>query len=126
MFCAVALSDKVVAKKITTECGGVYSDNDTMHLVFILDKKVSGIASARFIDKAVRITFVGIKKEERGKGYGDFLTRSIINKVMDLTDVVEVDVVDEYFLKFGFEHCGKIMRAESKSIVFPSKCRHNG
>lgn len=124
MFCAVALTDVEVAKKITAECGGAYDDDDTMHLVFILDDKVSGIASARFIEKTVRITYVGLIKEARGKGYGDFLTRSMINKVMDLSDAVEVNVVDDYFIKFGFKVLGNIMRADSKSIVFPSKCQH--
>ena len=124
MFCAVALSDIDVAKKITAECGGCYSLDSTMHLVFILDGRVSGIASARFADKAIRITYVGLIEEVRGKGYGDFLTRSMINKVMDLADVVEIDAVDDYFIKFGFKRVGDIMRADSKHIVFPSKCQH--
>lgn len=125
MFCAIALTDLDVAKKITSECGGNYNDADTMHLVFILDDKVMGIASARFVQSIVRITYVGLKKEARGRGFGDFLTRSMINKVMDVADVVEIDTVDDYFLKFGFVVEGNVMRADSKNIVFPSKCRHN-
>ena len=124
MFCAVALDDLAVAKKITEECGGEYLSDNTMHLVFILDNEVSGIASAKFVDSAIRITFVGLVLRARGKGYGDFLTRSMINKVMDLAKVVEVDSTDDYFLKFGFKRVNDKMIAESKDIVFPSKCRH--
>ena len=124
MFSAVALSDRDVAKKITLECGGEYDESNTMHLVFIWENSVSGIASAKFIGGAIRITFVGLVDRVRGKGFGDFLTRSMINKVMDIADTVEIDSVSDYFVKFGFIRQGDIMVCKSKDIIFPSKCRH--
>lgn len=124
MFCAVSLDDYEVAKKITLETGGVYNDNNTMHLVFILEDRVSGIASARYNGRAIRIDYVGLVESTRGKGFGDFLTRSIINKVMDLAEVVEVNSTSDYFLKFGFKKVGDIMVAKSSDIVFPSICKH--
>ena len=124
MFCAVALSDNDVARKITKECGGVYDEDNTMHLVFIFNDQVSGIASAKYVGKAIRITYVGIVDRVRGQGFGDFVTRSMINKVMDLVDVVQIDSTSDYFIKFGFVKQGDIMVCKSKDIIFPSKCRH--
>ncbi len=124
MFSAVALSDNFVAKKITLECGGIYDESNTMHLVFILENSVSGIASAKYVGGAIRITFVGLVDKARGKGFGDFLTRSMINKVMDIADVVEIDSTSDYFVKFGFTRQENVMVCKSKDIIFPSKCRH--
>lgn len=125
MFCAVAIDDVEVLKKITRECGGEYDESCTMNLLFILGDRPEGVAYAKFTDaKTIRIKYVGLREQTRGKGYGDFLTRSMINKVMDLCEKVEVESKDDYFLKFGFQKQNDIMFAYSKDIVFPSKCKH--
>lgn len=125
MFCAVAIDDEVVLEKIYKECGYTFDKSYTMNLLFILGDRPSGVASARYVDKdIVRVEFVGLIEEAKGKGYGDFLTRSIINKVMDLCKVVEINSTSEYFEKFGFERSDNLMISESKKIVFPSKCKH--
>lgn len=125
MFCAVAIDDEVVLEKIYKECGYAFDKSYTMNLLFILGDRPSGVASARYVDKdIVRVEFVGLIEEAKGKGYGDFLTRSIINKVMDLCKVVEINSTSEYFEKFGFERSDNLMISESKKIVFPSKCMH--
>ena len=125
MFCAVSTTDCEVVKKIVSECGGVYDDATTMHLLFILENEVSGCACAHFCSTdTVRISYIGLLERAKGKGFGDFLTRSMINKVMDLATRVEVASTDDYFLKFGFKKAGCVMYALSKDIVFPSKCAH--
>lgn len=125
MFCAVAVNDVDVLKKIYGECGSEFKENLTMNLLFILGDRPSGVAGARFVSPdTVRVEFVGLIESAKGMGYGDFLTRSIINKVMDLCKVVEINSTDEYFLKFGFVEKNGLMRAQSADIVFPSKCKH--
>ena len=125
MFCAVAISDVEVLEKISRECGTKYNEECTLNLLFILGERPSGVAFGRFVSpKTVRIEYVGLIPSAKGQGYGDFLTRSMINKVMDFCDVVEVESTDDYFLKFGFTLSGGRMTAQSKNIVFPSKCKH--
>ena len=125
MFCAVAISDVQVLEKISLECGTKYNPECTLNLLFILGERPSGVAFGRFVDgKTVRIEYVGLIESAKGKGYGDFLTRSMINKVMDLCETVEVESESPYFDKFGFTKIGGKMVAKSKDIVFPSKCKH--
>ncbi|MBQ2715116.1 MAG: hypothetical protein IJF76_05765 [Clostridia bacterium] len=125
MFCAVAIDDVEVLEKISAECNHKFDRSCTMNLLFILGDRPSGVGCARYLSSdTIRIEFVGLIEGARGKGFGDFLTRSMINKVMDLCKVVEVNSKSEYFLKFGFELVGDVMRAKSEKIVFPSKCKH--
>lgn len=125
MFCAVAISDREVLDKISKECGVKYNPDCTLNLLFILGDRPSGVAFGRFVNpKTILIEYVGLIDSAKGKGYGDFLTRSMINKVMDLCETVEVNSTDDYFLKFGFVLQENKMVAQSKNIVFPSKCKH--
>lgn len=125
MFCAVAISDTVVLEKISKECGAEYNPECTLNLLFILEDRPSGVAFGRFVNpKTILIEYVGLIESAKGKGYGDFLTRSMINKVMDLCETVEANSTDDYFLKFGFVLKENKMVARSKDIIFPSKCKH--
>ncbi len=124
MFCIVAVHDIDVLKKIAKECGGEYLPECTLNTVLIVGERPSGVCMMRYSDKnRVRLEWVGVIPEVRGRGYGDFLTRASINKVIDISEYIEINGVDEYYEKFGFEKKGNIMIAESKKIVFPSKCK---
>lgn len=125
MFCAVALSDVEVLKKLAKECGGEYDERCTLNMVLIVGEELCGVSNMRYVDpKTIRLEWVGLREDMRGKGFGDFLTRSSINKAIDISEYIEISVFDEYYLKFGFEKCGDKMICESKKVVFPSKCKH--
>lgn len=125
MFCAVAVNDTEVLEKLAKECGGEYNPECTLNMVLIVGERPCGVSMMRYVDgKRIRLEWVGITSDMRGKGFGDFLTRASINKAIDISDYIEISYVDEYFLKFGFKELGNIMQIESKKVVFPSKCTH--
>jgi len=64
-----------------------------------------------------------IMPQYRGKGYGDFFTRSLMNIFIDVTDYIVSEYVDDYFLKFGFVTRGDVMVVESEKLTFPRKCQ---
>ena len=125
MFCAVAVSDVEVLKKLAAECGGSYDERCTLNMVLIVGEELCGVSFMRYVDaKTIRLEWVGLREDMRKKGFGDFLTRSSINKAIDISEYIEISYVDTYFEKFGFKKSKGKMVIESKSVVFPSKCRH--
>ncbi len=125
MFCAIAVSDVEVLEKLAKECGGEYDKRCTLNMALIVGEELCGVCNMRYSDKkTVRLEWVGVREDMRGKGFGDFLTRSSINKAIDISDFIEIATVDGYYEKFGFIEVDGVMRAESKSIIFPSKCKH--
>ena len=125
MFCAVAVSDVEVLTKLAKECGGTYDTRCTLNMVLIVGEELCGVSNMRYTDKnTIRLEWVGIREDMRKKGFGDFLTRSSINKAIDISDYIEISYVDDYFEKFGFKKSKGKMIVESKKVVFPSKCNH--
>ena len=125
MFCAVAVSDVEVLTKLAKECGGTYDTRCTLNMVLIVGEELCGVSNMRYTDKnTIRLEWVGVREDMRKKGFGDFLTRSSINKAIDISDYIEISCVDDYFEKFGFKKSKGKMIVESKKVVFPSKCNH--
>lgn len=125
MFCAVAVSDREVLQKLAKECGGEYNPECTLNMVLIVGERPCGVSMMRYVDKKrIRLEWVGITPDMRGKGFGDFLTRASINKAIDISEYIEISYADDYFEKFGFERKDNKMQIESKKVVFPSKCNH--
>lgn len=91
--------------------------------VLLYDNEPIGIARIKATPEELHIVRVGVIEEYRGKGYGDFFTRCIMNGFIDVTDRIISDYVDDYFLKFGFVQDGGVMVVESEKLVFPRKCQ---
>ena len=125
MFCAVAVSDKEVLRKLAVECGGKYDERCTLNMVLIVGEELCGVSNMRYVDsKTIRLEWIGIREDMKKKGFGDFLTRSSINKAIDISEQIEISYVDDYFEKFGFKKSKGKMIIQSKNVVFPSKCKH--
>ncbi len=79
------------------------------------------------IGDELHIRSVGILPEYRGRGYGDFFTRTLIYKFMFYNKDIVVDYHDDYYINLGFASEGdNSMRADCADIVFPSGCGHKG
>lgn len=93
--------------------------------VLYSDDKPAGIARITVEDDVAYLQNIGIVPEERGKGYGDFITRALMNNLSQVVRRIVAVSVCNYFLKFGFEQIDGRMEIDSKDIVFPRKCQHN-
>ena len=122
MFCVVPCADVDVLKKICAETGAQYNPDCILNMILIVGDRVAGVSQTSLSGKTARLVYAGVIPELRGKGYGDLVIRSAINKVMDLVDVVEIGSHHEYFKRFGFEKAEFGWSAKSKDIVFPSYC----
>lgn len=91
--------------------------------VFYVDDVPAGVAKLDIDATSAYLREVGILKGFRGKGYGDFFTRSLMNCCIDITDVIYT-YKDDYFLKFGFTEDGDRMKVDSDKLVFPHACKH--
>lgn len=89
------------------------------------DEVPVGVAQMTLNEEEAHIISLGIIPEERKKGYGDFFTRVLMDKVSYVTDWIIIDYTSDYFLKFGFKEENGKMKLLSDDIVFPSSCHHN-
>ena len=96
-----ASNDKTLLNELHNAIFGVDMVGDVGYLLY-LDDQAIGIARLRVTEEEMHILAVGVLEEYRGRGFGDFLTRSLMNVFIDVTDRIYADYVDEYFVKFGF------------------------
>jgi|AGTN01.3.fsa_nt_gi hypothetical protein len=91
---------------------------------FVLYADEKPVGAARFIINKGNsvIKSIGIIPEERGKGYGDFLTRSIMDNLSRVGKKIYIDYFSPYFYQFGFGRRGERMVVASEKLVFPKKC----
>jgi len=92
--------------------------------VLFCEGEPTGLAKLSINEEVTLIRSAGIVPEMRGMGFGDFLMRSLILRAGDMSPLVEIGWVSDYFLKFGFRQQRDKMTIESKDIVFPHKCCH--
>lgn len=116
-----ASNDKTLLNELHNAIFGVDMVGDVGYLLY-LDDQAIGIARLRVTEEEMHILAVGVLEEYRGRGFGDFLTRSLMNVFIDVTDRIYADYVDEYFVKFGFIETDDYMVVESDKLVFPRKC----
>ena len=117
-----ASNDKIILNELHNAIFGSDIVGEVGYLLYLGDKAI-GVAKLRVTTEEMHILEVGILKEYRGKGYGDFFTRSLMNIFIDVTDRIVSDYVNEYFLKFGFVQSGDVMVVESEKLTFPRKCQ---
>ena len=89
------------------------------------DGKNVGIASMTVRNDVSTIEKVGVIPEERGKGKGDFFTRSLIFGLSQVSEKVRISYKSPYFYRFGFTDDENGMIAESSKIVFPCGCKEH-
>lgn len=117
-----ASNDKKILNELHNAIFGSDIVGEVGYLLYLGDKAI-GVAKLRVTTEEMHILEVGILEEYRGKGYGDFFTRSLMNIFIDVTDRIVSDYVNEYFLKFGFVQSGDVMVVESEKLTFPRKCQ---
>ena len=117
-----ASNDKIILNELHNAIFGSDIVGEVGYLLYLGDKAI-GVAKLRVTTEEMHILEVGILEEYRGKGYGDFFTRSLMNIFIDVTDYIVSEYVDDYFLKFGFVTRGDVMVVESEKLTFPRKCQ---
>ncbi len=91
--------------------------------IFYEDDKPIGFAKLVVGDTSI-ISAIGILPDYRGKGYGDFFTRSILFRLTQISRKIVVNYIDDYYLKFGFIPKDNIMEIESYKLTFNEKNHH--
>ena len=118
-----ATNDKTRIDKLHTAIFSAPLDGDVGYVLNV-DGVPAGIAKLIVTPEESHIVRVGILPKLRGKGYGYFFTRSLMNVLIDVTDKIVVDYVSDYYLKFGFVREGDKMVIDPEKLVFPRQCRH--
>ena len=88
------------------------------------DGALIGAARVSFGEDKARLEAVCLLPVFRKNGFGDFLTRAVMDAYTRSLPVFEVAYVSDYFLKFGFAAQGDKMTIQSDAIKFPSHCHH--
>ena len=89
------------------------------------DGALIGAARVSFGEDKARLEAVCLLPAFRKNGFGDFLTRAVMDAYTRSLPVFEVAYESDYFIKFGFEKAGGVMAIQSDKIVFPSHCKHS-
>lgn len=82
-----------------------------------------GLAKIHCDDEKSIILKLGIVPMKRKTGYGDFFTRSLLLRMSEVSDAIEINYVSEYYKKFGFIEKNGKMFIESDKLIFPRKCQ---
>ncbi len=107
-----ALSESIFGSPFGAEVGFVLYDEES----------ALGVARLTVTPELSVLEKIGIKEEFRGKRYGDFFTRSLLNGASYASEEIEIAYVDDYFIKFGFVKGGRGMKIKSEKLVFPCEC----
>ena len=86
------------------------------------DGSLIGAARVSFGEDKARLEAVALLPAFRKNGFGDFLTRAVMDAYTRSFPVFEIAYVSDYFLKFGFAAQGDQMTIQSDAIKFPSHC----
>ena len=81
-----------------------------------------GTAHVSFLTDCAVLEGVYVTPAARGKGYGDFLTRAVMDAYTRALPTFKVAYKSEYFRKFGFTDEESGMTIKSEEIKFPSYC----
>ena len=86
------------------------------------DEKIIGTARVSFQPDTAVLEGVYVTPARRGNGFGDFLTRAVMDAYTRSLPLFKVAYQSDYFKKFGFASDGDGMTIKSEEIVFPSAC----
>ena len=86
------------------------------------DERIIGAAHISFLTDAALLEGVYVTPSRRGFGFGDFLTRAVMDAYTRSLPLFKVGYKSDYFLKFGFVEVEDGMMIKSEEIKFPSHC----
>ena len=86
------------------------------------EEKIIGAAHISFLPDAALLEGVYVTPSRRGFGFGDFLTRAVMDAYTRSLPLFKVGYKSDYFLKFGFVEVEDGMTIKSEEIKFPSHC----
>ena len=85
-------------------------------------EKLIGAAHVSFLPDTALLEGVYLTPARRGFGFGDFLTRAVMDAYTRSLPFFKVGYKSDYFLKFGFQESEDGMIIRSEEITFPSQC----
>lgn len=94
---------------------------DCMIVALLNDKTIIGLALLNMYNDGVMLKRLGILKEHRKKGNGDFFTRALFYMLTVSGNPFYINYYDKFYEKFGFERYEK-NKMMANSIVYPSNC----
>ncbi len=114
-----------VEKKLLNELNNKIFGKDYEHTIgYIFYEQDTPIGISMFLaNSEVSVIFsVGLIEEARKKGYGDFFTRSIMLRLSEVGEKIEIKYISDYYKKFGFIEVDGKMVINSEKLIFPSDC----
>ncbi len=116
-----ATDDKILLDWLNNE---IFGEDYTKGVGYVLydGNKPIGIAQMKVSPEFSVLESAGIIPSERGKGNGDFFTRSLIWGMSNVSEELIINAVRPYFAKFGFKEENGVMKCLSKDVVFPCDC----
>ncbi|MDD3946480.1 MAG: GNAT family N-acetyltransferase [Clostridia bacterium] len=117
-------NDKILLDELSRSIFGKALDGSVGFVLFC-DETPVGMAHIMANDEVCYLRDIGIVPEERGKGYGDFLTRALLHNLSSVCRRIVVEPPCNYYLQFGFQLQNGKMTADGKDLTFPHKCGHN-
>ncbi len=124
MINITATNDKKILDDLSNKIFGVPFDGGVGYILQ-LDEEAVGVAKVIVNPDVSTIVSIGVLKEHRGKGYGDFFTRVLLHVLSQVSAYLVIGYKSKYFAQFGFKDSFDEMFMKSKDIVFPSKCQHD-
>lgn len=86
------------------------------------DERIIGAAHVSFLPDTALLEGVYVTPASRGMGFGDFLTRAVMDAYTRSLPLFKVGYKSDYFPKFGFTEVEDGMMIKSEEIRFPSQC----
>ena len=86
------------------------------------DERLIGAAHVSFQPDTAVLEGVYVTPARRGCGFGDFLTRAVMDAYTRSLPLFRVAYKSDYFVKFGFVSDGDGMMIKCEEITFPSAC----
>ena len=121
MLSFTATNDKGLLDKLSEEIFGKPFDGGVGYVLYD-DGEPVGVAKLNVSPEKSVLVCLGVLEKFRKNRFGDFFTRSLLNAASNVSEILEIDYADDYFLKFGFERVGNKMTIDSRKLVFPCEC----
>ncbi len=99
-----------------------FSYGDGLDVALYEDGLMIGSAHVSFLMDCALLEGVYVTPKKRGSGFGDFLTRAVMDAYTKNLPLFKVGYKSDYYLKFGFEEVDDGMLIKSENIKFPSYC----
>jgi hypothetical protein len=122
MLKLVPTNDKILLNELSQQIFCKEFDL-SVGFVFYINDKPAGLAKVKIAPDVSRLIEIGIVKSERGLGFGDFFTRSLLNALSMVSKRIIIDYASGYFNKFGFVKEGENMVIDAENLDFPRKCQ---